>query len=139
MAFGARRTTHSAIVGPASPNYSECDHGLNRETACMQLAQRALDFADKSHLLLDPSARGVEVGALVRAMVWSKVDHNWSRFKIAESSLKLWAQAHARRPSICGRALSGSTGLVMAGSPSNEVTGQMPSYVRSICLASNPH
>ncbi|KAM0747581.1 hypothetical protein T439DRAFT_359364 [Meredithblackwellia eburnea MCA 4105] len=103
MALGARRTTHSAITGlaPTSSNtashFPDYDLGRRREESCMKLAQRAIDLVEESKLLTDSSARALEIGSLVRAMVWAVSPYHPFGATLGECVVKQHRLRHGRK------------------------------------------
>lgn len=66
-AIGARRTTHSAVVG----SYGE-SAGLRRELACLTLANQAVEKVEATNLLLEGSARSEYLVNLFRVMIYGE-------------------------------------------------------------------
>ncbi|KAI5480747.1 bud emergence protein 1 [Pseudohyphozyma bogoriensis] len=75
-ALGARRTNHTAVVGPQAlvpahtlDGIAGLQLGAEREGACRALMKRAVDLAVDSNLLLDTSAKGLEVAEVLRVVL----------------------------------------------------------------------
>lgn len=72
LALGARRSSHSAILGSSSsPSLEEeRGYGFKRESSCRLLTQRAVDIVENSKLLENYSAEALEVVVVLRVALF---------------------------------------------------------------------
>lgn len=77
LSLGARRTNHSAIIGP-NPSVRS---GISRENACMSLVQRACEMINETGVLLsreeEEEGMAKEIGQVLRVCLHSEFsDHS---------------------------------------------------------------